>query len=1382
MDELAAARSAIAPARAAREVALRELHAAEAHADFWREPDGSFPLINPNIPGNEAAFQEVQGLQPALDAATTALAGATAAHDHAMQAYDALAAQSSLFAADNSDPVLLLPVRIEAVYADRDGSPELWIRVYPDDVHVDSHEPGLTERERDAGVRYWREVYAAGPDASRRQGAWRALISAAGGARATWVRAALTPTGAPPGEPVFPHVVIRPEAWTRAAHTLLLPDRLEFSAYRAGTLVWRHPGAPIPDTLPVGLAPPSAGESTEPNGPPFDDQSRWLVDFGLAVECGMGLAVPLADPTERFDLLTVVGVGTQDAATGAARVQTMLASHSFSGGLAALPVGTPTNNTPGSRSGWRSRGAPEDPDVVAARRAAYDASGDQEAARLARALGIDGQPVLAEVCDPDSGDEPLLDRLQRLQADFMAWSRVWRPAADATVSLRPCTEPWYTAVADHYTRFVRGRGPLPPLRIGRQPYGILPVSSTELWRGEDVDPRISLHVRSFQSAFAEHVDRARHVGEEADQDAVLLDLLSREASPRRIASIIDFHIELMEERPPRAVVGSIPATSSFAWLHADPGSGDPAELEPFPAVVPEGVQHVIAPHPLTQLLVLFDEVFAQMGATQAPPDPVAFDGQYLPLARSLWQMTSPPTISLFYSQAEWAYNSLRNSVPTGPALPDEVARIVQQVGPLRNLFARYVALEDDAIADLPAFERLFRESLEPLSSRVDAWVTSMASARLSALRAQRPAGVRTGAYGWLTDVEPTNPNPSREGFVMTPSLHHATTAAVLRSGWQAHTDRRAFAVDIQSTRVRRAQAMIEGVRAGQTVAALLGYQFERALHDAHLNRFVHGFRQAYPLAPLLEPEGEGHEEAKTAIGARNVVDGQALRRARAELQDTARLQAAAVEPLGDDGPTLLRLLSELDETFDAVGDLLLAESVHQLVGGAALRAGLAADAIGRGQDLPAEYNVLGTPRSATAVTHHLGMLLPDTPIGGWADDRPLARLEPGVEAWLRQRLGPATAWGLAPAPDGAGWCALDLLVATAEAVRAAVAPDGANGEETLARLGLLLERLRAALAVSMPLTPAHLDRADALGGARYDVADLAERVNRWLREVRAAAAALDAAQEPDAVASAVRTLGGLGLPIGTGGAGGDGDRLRTLLAGAELDDPPTPPDPARLPAEAAAWAAEVLAVTAAVLHPSLRVVPRLTGPLPPSPHPAVDADTVSSWLRDVALVRSGADAFDGALIAAEVLAGTPAANLVVAQPALAPAGPAPWLATAAVDDSPGPRSSLVLQRDGPGGGALRGLVVDSWTEVVPRASGPHGPEEIVGVAFDFDRPGARSPQSMLLAVPPDPARGWCMEDLHGCVEETLLLARIRTMDLTDVPELRQVLPVPNGMG
>src|SRR5206468_10697215 len=37
------------------------------------------------------------------------------------------------------------------------------------------------------------------------------------------------------------------------------------------------------------------------------------------------------------------------------------------------------------------------------------------------------------------------------------------------------------ALRELFTQFVRGQGPLPVLRVGRQPYGVLPVLPLERW-------------------------------------------------------------------------------------------------------------------------------------------------------------------------------------------------------------------------------------------------------------------------------------------------------------------------------------------------------------------------------------------------------------------------------------------------------------------------------------------------------------------------------------------------------------------------------------------------------------------------------------------------------------------------------------------------------------------------------------------------------------------------------------------------------------------------------------------------------------------------------------------------------------------------------------
>src|SRR5258708_8213513 len=182
----------------------------------------------------------------------------------------------------------------------------------------------------------------------------------------------------------------------------------------------------------------------------------------------------------------------------------------------------------------------------------------------------------------------------------------------------------------------------------------------------------------------------------------------------------------------------------------------------------------------------------------------------------------------------------------------------------QELIARRDALTALAGAGTAKLERCLTEHLDACSYRLDAWQTGIFCLRLreqrsvagSDKRDQRKKGIFLGAYGWLENVRPaprqtvpldTVPERLRpadqaplyeyaenEGFVHTPSLNHASAAAVLRSGYVSHADQNnpdVMALNLSSQRVRSALSVLDGMRNGQTLDALLGYQFERGLHD-----------------------------------------------------------------------------------------------------------------------------------------------------------------------------------------------------------------------------------------------------------------------------------------------------------------------------------------------------------------------------------------------------------------------------------------------------------------------------------------------------------------------------------------------------------------------
>jgi hypothetical protein len=169
--------------------------------------------------------------------------------------------------------------------------------------------------------------------------------------------------------------------------------------------------------------------------------------------------------------------------------------------------------------------------------------------------------------------------------------------------------------------------------------------------------------------------------------------------------------------------------------------------------------------------------------------------------------------------------------------------------------------------------------------------------------------------------------------------------------------------------------------------------------------------------------------------------------------------------------------------------------------------------------------------------------------------------------------------------------------------------------------------------------------------------------------------------------------------------------------------------------------------------------------------PPVRADplAVQRWLVGAATVRDGAQALSTTLALADAFAdqpftGQPLDTAVVQLPSRAGevwAG-ASWAADAGGGTAPdGDRISLVLLRpaDRPTESTpALAILLDGWLELVPAAS------TTTAVAFHYDQPDARAPQSLLLAVPPARRGAWRLEDLVQTLHDTLELAKNRAVE------------------
>jgi hypothetical protein len=1430
---LPALRLAAKQARRDREAAWRELFNTTSQAD---DLDRRLQTIPAHLPGASIFVQPIlDGQQEANGAkagATSSVENAQNAADAADAAYDAAAAaEPVLWDTGNDLPVLLLPVRIETVYRQAGAAAELWIRVYPDDVHIDAHETALTATEREAAERYWQQVGAPGADDQSRAVSWREVLALVGASRGLWaiecIRAAAdgaADTGSRDG------------VWTRAPQAAVMPHHFTFSGYREGRLIWRVDGVPIPDDLPAGFAPPDIeqepGNDVDAAGTvPWQSSSRWLVDFDTAVGVGMATRIPLNDPNLHYDFVTAVGVGIADPATEAQRVEDLFVAHTYASGLSVLPAGAPTNNTPGSRSAWVSRPGPRSPQDIDQARADVAAVGDQSAARrTAAALGIDATGSLAAIPGGAINDEELAADAHAFVGQLMMNSPDWLPDRSALTDL-PVDIGF---LAEHFTAFVRSRGPLPTLRIGRQPYGVLPVTSTDLWRGDDVNEATVLVLSSVLSYFKDQVYRAQRVGAGPDQDAVILDLLSRRPASIRIR----FAENVKVAKGPNGMFAHPPATIGMAAMdmseqlamrsptgRTPPGFDFAAAVNP----TPELMTYVSEDRPLAT----FEEVLNELEALAANwtvgqhltfPDalPQPWWDKRTTLQKTLGQINGS-TGGLFYQLAIPVFNRSLNvtvwvavgAFGFGPETGQRYA------ASLKQLRSQAVRLEALAATRMPEIEQALCECLDTASHRVDAWVTSLATARLKHLRDTTPTGLHTGAFGWVSDLDPLpcGQGRGRDGYIVAPSLHHAATAAVLRSGCLAHSDPKAFAVNLTSERIRKALKLLDGIRNGQTLDYLLGYRFERALHDRSLDVHIAAFRERYPIAPVVDTAADGAAAAQASISARNVVDGLALSR------DLAAFQAGhPTVAVGDDRGEITALVADLADCFDAVGDILLAESVHHIVGGNPLRAGLAADAAsGRGA-LPDDFEVITTPRSADTVSYAVGAVVH----GGldaesaWSSDNGLAQYEPALENWCRLRLGSAGEWRFSCHTANGSPVTVtlaDLGVGALELVRTIAAGAtstfaqrliGTAGAESLAdtddgagrynELVTLAGALRQSIAGGSALLASHLDPvADPWAAVALD--DIAFRIDTWLTQVQALADRLTAGlqQQPVSapeVAGLIQQLAGCGLPVPVDVDITDADQLaaagalvRDMIAAARLPAHPEPPPSgqARTAASAMEWFSTVTGLVHRLAGDGVPLLPMTNVAATGNPglfeaqnRPSgVGEDELDDWIRDIGAVRPAVVQFTDVLNGAELVAGASAPSFAVTQAPVA-AGQ-PWIAISRGTA----RSCCVLATDGTvDERSLVGIVFDSWVEVLPREGRQPGTaEEIAGVAFHSARPDARSPQAMLLAVPPDAARGWRAEDVHAVVEEAFDLAQVRGLDLTDLPELRGPMPLSiDGQG
>jgi hypothetical protein len=1049
---------------------------------------------------------------------------------------------------DDGLPILLLPLRLETRWktdAIAPASPELWVRVYPDDVAITSHEPLLTDAEVTHGHAYWSAVVRAAPTRAE-AAAWRALATRFGANRAAWVALQTRPlnwtaASTDPALPLqFPDApATKPDAWTVAPHTRVLPDRLVLLAWRGETLRVMQVGQPIDDVVVVGPAPITDLEGDESlTRDPLDqtlslgESFRWVRDFDQAIEKGMAFRVTVAadDVAQGFDRLLVLGLKLSAGADDAqALVEHLIDGHHYAQpGFELLRQGTPTNNTDSSDSGFSDRERDTDESAVAETGPALfepadDRSVARDGQRLADFLGIAYLPLL-HARGADRADHAEAVAMNRaLYAGTLGYY------LDHMLN-EVVSEKSLGALRRHFTDHVTGRGPIAAIRVGRQPYGILPTSALDRWRASTptqpvpenggviaLAPSASFEstllraLRRFDVAWTAVLPSVAQVGSAGEGAARLLEVLGLQPTSAEFYHRVGYSFDYLQNLESLAWGGAtfsdvikmmIEAQGTRSLLtqlgySAQRANGSP---KPLPLLLQLIWRHyhtrldpnqLIDGQPLSES-ALIKPLAAGSSATYVDwliahaTDAAALEAQ--DLGSGVPRPGSLLYLMLHFSMVMEAARGIRTWLGTRGVSADELVRSRKflNVGPvpspsLWEVFrapANRIVLSEpsgtpllalmhapevvsdagqsvqeqlDAIAALGSMptarlERTLVEHVDTLSYRLDAWETSLFARRLSLQRrmdkpvAERRTGLYLGGYGYVEHVQAAGarrqkidesalPDALRQGvddlyeevsnggYVHAPSLNHATAAALLRSGYLTHAsaaDASALAVNLSSGRVRRARYLLDGIRSGQSLEALLGVQFERGLHDwttrpvnpVVLDQLKPVFRAAFPILRTRVPQATDVSGGATVVTEdHQVVNGLTFAKTAtpfpygvpellalsAQQQDAIRAEKATIE-----------------NTLDSLRDVLTTESAYQLALGNFDRAAAVLQSAGNGT-LPPDIEVLATPRATgISVTQRLAVQLASGAIASPWPTVPLterARLEPSLNAWLGDLLG-----------------------------------------------------------------------------------------------------------------------------------------------------------------------------------------------------------------------------------------------------------------------------------------------------------------------------------------------------------------------------------------
>ncbi len=1020
-------------------------------------------------------------------------------------------------------PILFFPVRIETIF--NENPRQLWIRVFPDDIAVDTHEVSLTESEVEEGKMYWKQFVEA-TNIEEKVQAWDLLCRSFSAERAAWIAKQMTPTNInsnPSSENlIFPELESKPDSWSKQPVSNIMPDAFVVYAYGFDGSLLTYKLTPIPDALKLGID-PTLDPSEEPisfdqrtinnieNELIADQTVDWMIDFNAAISKGMGAKINLTANqfTQGFEKILVLGVkSTLTIEESQLRLEELFNNHHYTDGLSLLKQGTNTNNTETDYSGYSA--------VEFGNKTTYNTerlnplfepstnqSSKTDGQVLCEALGIEYESFF-HIFQSDGNDIS-----NAMNFNTFAYQAFFGYTANELLPIFGERRIVNNELRRFFNEFIKSRGALPSIRCGNQPYGILPTSvfSRLNWT---TDPNKFLYhsILDYSSALNQQWSHVLSKQETKKASQQLSDLVSKHAVSTEFVQRIGVgagyvwnNIEYAAMKFPKQREWKKQQMSRMDHLlnelklpighdnkalqinYLDKQSNLNLSLSFANAREDQPLPKISSVGNLLQLMAeatfdeLSDENFEKYGV---PKEMVEQE-----LRTSLLYRVSRQSIMLeFYEAAceilqiepelrkENEFINIVNEKPREAAQvfkegpmgklsagesrlqmmnrvyenQETISRIlsserIHKFKEAKNLIEVKKALHRMAYTNVKDLNLLVNETTDLVTYRMDVWRLSLVNQRLNTLRGitngtlDRKKGVFLGAYGWVENVTrqtnlvpvapPTSDNQfptnivqdkNNKGFIHAPSLNQAVNGAVMLSAYTQRAEKQTedpLSVNLSSERVRTALDLMDGIRNGQNLGVLLGYEFERRFRELYpqptINQYIYNLRNAYPLDRFVVDVTPDPSVVDKTI-ARNVVNGNKLiDLLKEDKYDEILTTSGVLETPAK--PFLKQSVDWIWNLMDAIADITTTEGIFQIVQGNTVKGGATANALSKGRLLH-EPNVIPAIKDGLRVgqrfTMHLDTNSPTTTVAnGWGTITGISyrkTAEPCINKWLSTML------------------------------------------------------------------------------------------------------------------------------------------------------------------------------------------------------------------------------------------------------------------------------------------------------------------------------------------------------------------------------------------